>query len=193
MPSILNGNLANLALTDAGYFGKGVYGTPDAEYAWRVYSKRGGMLLFCCFSFYSAYPVVGVRDMRKLEGQPNYGNYDAHVVPVVPRDPQNPNEADYYPAEAGGAPLSTYMELVVFESSQILPRFIVEVAPSRIPRPLSLRASGVIPREVPLQYVDPSSFCIGKLQHDVQVRTAVRWTQCQWARGAASSGCLAYG
>lgn len=161
MPSILNGNLANLASTDGGFFGKGVYGTPDAEYAWRVYAKRGGRLLLCCFSFYSAYPVIGVREMRKLEGKPNHGNYDAHVVPVVPLDPQNPNEAVYHPAEAGGASLSTYMELVVFDSSQSLPRFIVEVAPSRIPRPLCV--SGVIPREVPLQYVNPSSSCIGKL------------------------------
>ena len=45
LPSILNGSFANLASTDSGFFGKGIYGTPDAEYAWRVYASRGGVLL----------------------------------------------------------------------------------------------------------------------------------------------------
>jgi hypothetical protein len=57
--------------------------------------------------------------------------------------------AAYHPAEAGCAALSTYMQLVVFEHQQALPRFIVQVAASSIPRPLIAAA---IPREVPLQY-----------------------------------------
>ena len=149
LPSILNGGFANLASTDSGFFGKGIYGTPDAEYAWRVYAKRGGVLLLCCFSFYSAYPVVGRQDMSKLTGKASYQNYDAHAVPVVPNDASNPDEANYFPAEAAAAALSTYMELVVFDSGQALPRFIVELAPTSIPRPL---IAGAIPREVSLQY-----------------------------------------
>ncbi len=77
-------------------------------------------------------------------------NYDAHVVPVMPQHPNNPNEVVYHPAEAGDAARSTYMELVVFDSHQALPRFIVDVAPSSIPRPLV--TPGPIHREVPLQY-----------------------------------------
>jgi hypothetical protein len=50
LTSVLSGSFANLATADSGYFGKGVYGTPDAEYALRVYSKRSGVLLICCFS-----------------------------------------------------------------------------------------------------------------------------------------------
>jgi len=149
LPSILNGSFANLASTDDGFYGKGIYGTPDAEYAWRVYAKRGGVLLLCCFSFYSAYPVVGRQDMIKLKGKASYQNYDAHAVPVVPDDPNSPVEINYFPAEAAAAALSTYMELVVFDSPQALPRFIVDLAPSSIPRPL---IPGVIAREVPLQY-----------------------------------------
>lgn len=36
LSSNLNSSFANLASTASGYFGKGVYGTPGAEYAWRV-------------------------------------------------------------------------------------------------------------------------------------------------------------
>lgn len=89
-------------------------------------------------------------DKDKLEGGPVWQNFDAHVVPVIPLDPNNPNEAVYYPAEAGNAARSTYMELVCFDSHQALPRFIVDVARSSIPR--SLVTPGPIRREVPLQY-----------------------------------------
>ncbi len=88
--------------------------------------------------------------MRKLTGGPVWQNFDAHVVPVMPHHPNNPNEVVYHPAEAGDAALSTYMELVVFDSHQALPRFIVDVAPSSIPRPLV--TPGPIRREVPQQY-----------------------------------------
>jgi hypothetical protein len=88
--------------------------------------------------------------MQKLQGGPVWQNFDAHVVPVIPLDPNNPNEAVYNPAEAGDAARSTYMELVVFDEYQALPRFIVDVARSSIPR--SLVTPGPIRREVPLQY-----------------------------------------
>jgi hypothetical protein len=101
-----------------------------------VYAKRGGVVLLCCFSFYSVYPVVGRQDMSKLTGKASYQNDDAHAVPVVPNDASNPDEANYFPAEAAAAALSTYMELVVFDSGQALPRFIVELAPTSIPRAL---------------------------------------------------------
>jgi serine/threonine protein kinase len=96
-------------------------------------------------------------DMDKLNSMPSRENYDAHVVPVLPKNPLDPDEAVYYPAEAGAAALTTYMELVVFDSSQALPRYIVDVAPSSIPRPrISIPhptpISGVISREVPLRY-----------------------------------------
>jgi serine/threonine protein kinase len=139
LDSILNGSFATLSpadSTDIGYFGRGVYGTPDAEYAWRVYAKRCGVLLLCCFSFFSPYPVVGRDDMQKLMGKGNYLHHDAHVVPVVPNDPTNPDEVHYFPSEAGAAAACTYLEVVVFEQ-QALPRFIVELRPRSIPRSLA--------------------------------------------------------
>ncbi len=58
-----------------------------------------GALVLCCVSLFSAYPVVGLSDMAKLQGKGNYQNYDAHIVPVVPADSSNPRELNYFPCE----------------------------------------------------------------------------------------------
>ena len=39
LPSLFKTGFASLALVDAGYFGKGIYGAYEAEYSHRVYSK----------------------------------------------------------------------------------------------------------------------------------------------------------
>jgi len=113
-----------------------------------------GALVLCCVSLFSAYPVIGRSDMDKLQGKGNYQNYDAHLVPVVPADGGNPRELNYFPCEAASLsppfPGFTYMELVLFESAQVLPCFVVHLSRSRIPRPL-LPAPGV-PREIDLRY-----------------------------------------
>jgi WD40 repeat protein len=137
--SILKTGFANLATTDNGFFGKGLYNTQYAEYAHRVYSD--GTLLFNWVAFYSAYPVT-LSDMPKLQGSANYSNYDAHYVLVAPKDPQNPNEVIYYPITQFQNP--TYDELVVFDSSHILPRYLITLTPDLIRlQNLSLQATGV--------------------------------------------------
>jgi hypothetical protein len=163
LPSIMSASFANLASTDSGFFGKGIYASLDAEYADRCYAsfdhakqreRDTGALLLCCVSLFSAYPVIGRSDMDKLQGKGNYQNYDAHIVPVVPADGGNPRELNYFPCEAASLsppfPGFTYMELVLFESAQVLPCFVVHLSRSRIPRPL-LPAPGV-PREIDLRY-----------------------------------------
>jgi hypothetical protein len=47
---------ANLASTDAGFFGKGLYSAHEAAYAHRVYSK--GALIVNWVAIGSAYPVM---------------------------------------------------------------------------------------------------------------------------------------
>ena len=141
--SIAKTGFANLATTDAGFFGKGLYSSYEAEYAYRAYGPgqlgAGGALMINWIACYSPYPVVGYRvsgytgpipdpgDMLKLSEKGNYGNYDAHFVPVRPAT-SNPNELNYYPCRPEEA--ATYHELVVFEKTQILPRYIVELQPS---------------------------------------------------------------
>src|SRR5256885_6094680 len=56
MDSILKTGYSNLATTDPGFFGKGIYSTCEAEYAYRVYSQ--GALILNWVSAYSAYPVI---------------------------------------------------------------------------------------------------------------------------------------
>jgi WD40 repeat protein len=137
--SILKTGFANLATTDNGFFGKGLYNTQHAEYAHRVYSD--GTLLFNWVAFYSAYPVT-LPDMSKLQGSANYSNYDAHYVLVAPKNPNNPNEVVYFPITQFQN--LTYDELVVFDSSHILPRYLITLAPDALNlQTLSPHATGV--------------------------------------------------
>ncbi|MCE3237379.1 MAG: hypothetical protein K0R24_360 [Gammaproteobacteria bacterium] len=129
VPSICNAGFANLALTDSGFFGKGLYSAYEAEYAHRVYSK--GTLLINWVACYSAYPVIQ-GDMPKLAERGNYANYDAHYIPVRPRDPANPNEVNYYPCGINQKP--TYHELVVFNLMACMPRYLVQLKKSTVNR-----------------------------------------------------------
>lgn len=139
LPSLFAGGFASLALVDAGYFGKGIYGAYEAEYAYRVYSK--GALLLNWVACYSAYPVID-GDMPKLMGKANYANYDAHVAPVVPEFPGDPHPESYIPGKIGQPPQCS--EVVVFESAQCLPRYLVELQASLVKSP-----SVTVPEKTP--------------------------------------------
>ena len=120
---ILRAGFANLASTDAGFFGKGLYSAFEAEYAQRVYSQ--GALFLNWVAIYSAYPTIE-GDMGKLTEKGNYQNYDAHFVPVVPKT-SNPNESSYFPCKPNQK--HTYTEVVVFDSAACLPRYLVQLQP----------------------------------------------------------------
>ena len=152
--SICTGGFANLASTDSGFYGKGVYATLEAEYANRVYSE--GALIFVFTACYSAYPVID-GDMSKLMGRANYGNYDAHFAPVKPANPLNPNEVNYYPCKPNEP--ATYHELVVFESAQCLPRYIIELQPS-LPKAPNVAACMVV-----LNIIKATTTCHGSFWH----------------------------
>lgn len=138
LSSIFETGFANLAEKDPGYFGKGIYGAYEAEYSYRVYSK--GAFLLNWFAWYSAYPVIA-GDMDHLMSSANYGNYDAHIAPVVPEFSDEPNPESYVPCKPGELP--HYTEVVVFESSQCLPRYLVELQASLVKAPsLSFASAG---------------------------------------------------
>jgi tetratricopeptide (TPR) repeat protein len=122
--SICKTGYANLAHTDTGFFGKGIYFTPEAKYAYKTYSKNG-ILLLAWVASYSAFPVID-GDMPKLTGKANYQNYDTHFVPVVPNTSQ-PNEKNFYPTKPKQRAI--YHEAVVFQAAQCLARYWVELAP----------------------------------------------------------------
>ncbi len=132
---ICRDGLANLAHTDAGFFGKGLYFTDHPDYAYKIYSKRGqqesGFLLLNWISFFSAYPLISIDYSNGdnitsrvknsgFYGSPNYKNYDMHFAVVDPNDgylPSNDNSDD------------KHAEFVVFESAQCLTSYLIKLAP----------------------------------------------------------------
>jgi hypothetical protein len=131
LESIFTIGYANLATTDSGFFGKGLYSAYEAEYAYRVYYK--GALILNWVALFSALPVVD-GDMPMLSGKGNYGAYDAHFVPVVPANPKNPNEVNYFPWKSGQT--NKYTEIVTFQPVACLPRFLVTLQPT-LPKALA--------------------------------------------------------
>jgi len=161
LDSLFSTGFANLASTDAGFFGKGLYATPDAEYAYQIYSK--GALLVNWMAVFSPYPVIA-KDEEELAEMGNFGNYDAHFVPVYSEN--HPHTTSYHACEQNQ--VAQYSELVVFESSQMLPYYIVELQPN-------------MPIEVPLLF---KSSMISKVKPKVTTHTQVStWTVadvCSW-------------
>jgi|GEM_PF-2599703 len=136
------------ASTDPGYFGSGKYFTTSARYA-QMYNPR--ILILSWVSMLDPFPVVNDcphpgkgSDMRMLEGKAAYQHYKAHYIPVANTRPDFPGSMEYFPCARGQAP--AWDELVVFDKSQALPRFIVEVAPEgTAPLPAPISVASVIP------------------------------------------------
>ena len=120
---IIKTGFAALQSTDAGWFGKGMYFAVEAQYSYEHYAvkQKGQVLLFCWASCFSAYPVID-GDRKGLEGMANYQNYDAHFVPVGKGFQPVASLADH-----------NYTEFVVFDQSQCLPSYRVELRDASIP------------------------------------------------------------
>jgi len=113
---------ATLGLTDPGFFGRGCfYGTPQSEYACRVYGKN--VVTLNIVSIGNVFPVI-FKDMVNLLGQCSYKNYDCHYAPVIPKNKNSPNGVDYV-AIKDLAENPMYDEFVIFQEGQVVPRFIV--------------------------------------------------------------------
>eukprot|EP00727_Mastigamoeba_balamuthi_P006015 m51a1_g2032 hypothetical protein (1112) ;mRNA; r:1328733-1333365 len=138
LPSLFCTGFANLASTDDGFFGKGLYNAVEAQYAYDVYFR--GALLLNWVSFYSAFPVIE-SDMDVLRGKGNFENYDAHFAPVRPDDPRDENEVNYWACM--DLSQARYHELVVFEASQCLPRYLVTLQPA-LPKQLTMDGAAAI-------------------------------------------------
>lgn len=117
------------ASTDIGFFGSGIYFTNSPHYASMYHS---GSLILSWVSMREPYPVVNDvpipkkgTDMIKLQGKGAYQNYNAHYIPVTSTDPSSPDNMIYHPCHVTEVP--AWDEYVVFERTQALPRFIVEL------------------------------------------------------------------
>jgi len=117
------------ASTDIGFFGSGIYFTNSSHYASMYHS---GTLFLAWVSMREPYPIVNDvpipkkgADMLKLQGKGAYQNYNAHYIPVTSTDPSSADNMIYHPCHATEQP--AWDEYVVFEKTQTLPRFIVEL------------------------------------------------------------------
>jgi len=121
---VLTTGFANIG-PDTGCAGKGLYTTPDAEYAYRLYNPATGALLINWVAVFSPFPVIA-QDEELLFEKGNYDNYDTHFVPVY--NPTHPHGPNYNACTSDQVP--QYSELAVFEPAQMLPRYMVELQPS---------------------------------------------------------------
>jgi len=118
--SILKTGYVNLCTTDIGFFGDGIYGTIDAEYAYRVYANgQQGVLLINWIAAFSTFPQVErYADREKWE----YKKYDARFILVSPNT-LHPAEKTYFPSKRTELP--AYAEMVVSSEAACLPRYQV--------------------------------------------------------------------
>eukprot|EP00026_Physarum_polycephalum_P007712 Phypoly_transcript_07777.p1 GENE.Phypoly_transcript_07777~~Phypoly_transcript_07777.p1 ORF type:complete len:416 (+),score=62.88 Phypoly_transcript_07777:288-1535(+) len=124
--TIIEVGFANLASNDEGWFGNGIYFTPNPEYA-AMYCKGNPnpCLIFCYVILANPYPVVfsdasSMENRRFLE-KANYRNYGCHFVPVVRYGDSDFRPPD--PAKTMDGPV--YNELVIFQEADILPHTII--------------------------------------------------------------------
>lgn len=121
--------------TDEGYFGNGIYFTTSAQCA-SLYSD-GKNILLSWVSMTQPYPVVSdipnpsrrnyCKDMDMLRARQHYQNYNAHYIPVKSAQPNRHNCVEYFPCNS--IEEAAWDEIVVFQHSQTLPRFWIELEP----------------------------------------------------------------
>ncbi len=137
---IMRGGFASLATRDDGFYGRGLYFSPQAGYVCRTYKPE--VLLLCKVCFYSAYPVAMTSDIKTLYNRHNHENYSAHFIPVkkrkLPKEvyasleprqdyrsiPSDPDKKRNYPTDGEEAEAD---ELVVFDTAQAMPLYLVNL------------------------------------------------------------------
>jgi serine/threonine protein kinase len=130
--SLLSAGYGAFGDTDDGYFGKGIYATFEAAYAQKYADNfgppdlRNGVLIFNWGVTYNSRPLIKSdfnQHSKRLNWAPDTAKYDSHFVPVVPL-----TQVDYVPV----LPLEPHQftEVIFFDASQLLPRYLVTLQPS---------------------------------------------------------------
>lgn len=116
----------NIALTDRGFFGRGIYFTTSMSYA-AIYNPRTLFIGFLATG--SVFPVVEDpqrEDVHSLEGAAHVNEYDTHFVLVHSKYPGPAGWLPWCPGDEPMAPGTVeYTELVTFSSHSVIPAFIV--------------------------------------------------------------------
>jgi serine/threonine protein kinase len=130
--SLLSTGYGPFGDTDDGYFGKGIYATFEAAYA-QMYADKfappnvgNGVLIFNWGITYNSRPIIKSDYnpySKRLAWTPDIAKYDSHFVPVV-----HLKQADYIPVMPPEA--HQFTEMVFFDGSQVLPRYLVTLQPT---------------------------------------------------------------
>jgi len=136
--SLLKTGYSAFGDTDSGYFGKGIYAAFEAAYAQMYADNFGqtdltnGVLIFNWGITYNSRPIIKSdfnHNLRQLNWVPDTATYDSHFVPVV-----RLTRVHYIPISPPETPQFT--EVVFFDTSQILPRYLVTLQPTLPNSPL---------------------------------------------------------
>ena len=132
--SICASGFAQLSTTDSGFFSQGYYFSFDLGYVVREYGvpdADGNVAVIVCHVVVgNLYPVIevpathGGDAARSLEGKPPVPKYDAHGILV-----DHGNGCVPCPPAQWADGRTMYSELVVFDTSSILPRGVIAVRP----------------------------------------------------------------
>jgi hypothetical protein len=132
--SLLSAGYGAFGDTDDGYFGKGIYATFHAAYA-QIYADKfgpvdleNGILIFNWGLTYNSRPIISSDyddNLRRLTWAPDTARYDSHFVLVVPHPVKKGDYVPITPPEQ-----HKFTEVVFFDTSQILPRYLVTLQPT---------------------------------------------------------------
>eukprot|EP00698_Gefionella_okellyi_P017756 TRINITY_DN5239_c0_g1_i1.p1 TRINITY_DN5239_c0_g1~~TRINITY_DN5239_c0_g1_i1.p1 ORF type:complete len:356 (-),score=35.37 TRINITY_DN5239_c0_g1_i1:447-1493(-) len=133
-PFIGEGGFAALQSTDCGFFGKGVYATPEPDYACQYYatSEKDAVAVLVCACAANVYPVLR-QDQHTLAGGAKETNHDVHFAAVAKRHPENPRDGNFDAVDDPAA--ADFHEFVFFTECQVLPMYAVRF--ERITAPMS--------------------------------------------------------
>ena len=143
LPNIFETGYANLQITDPGYFGQGTYSTFHAKYA-RQYGD--GSLVLNWTAFFNALPAI-YEDTKTYFGKALNGRYDACFAPVRLKAGELPvqkgnatvyQKIDQYFGLSAVSEKHDYIELMVTNPRQMLPRYLVELQPTLPKAPVNL-------------------------------------------------------
>jgi serine/threonine protein kinase len=133
LPSLLSAGYTAFGETDEGYFGKGVYTTPDAAYA-QLYAngfnpvqQPNARLILNWVVSYNALPIIREdydRSHQRLTAPVEAFN-DARYIPVVQGAL---GSAEYIPTQPGES--FQYREFMTQNGAQVLPRYVIVLSPS---------------------------------------------------------------
>eukprot|EP00028_Trichosphaerium_sp_Am-I-7-wt_P006431 CAMPEP_0168525612 /NCGR_PEP_ID=MMETSP0405-20121227/11416_1 /TAXON_ID=498012 /ORGANISM="Trichosphaerium sp, Strain Am-I-7 wt" /LENGTH=347 /DNA_ID=CAMNT_0008548177 /DNA_START=72 /DNA_END=1112 /DNA_ORIENTATION=+ len=123
--NLCQNGFSSLALVDDGWYGKGMYFTSNASYASKYSRDDQKIYIVCSCILGNYYPAIESPQSKSdaLSGRPCKTGYHSNVVLV------NKKGMPYKTSEE-----KPFTEVVLFDESQIVPRYVVYLDKEKLPR-----------------------------------------------------------